>query len=189
MIRSRMGRVACGVAVTAVIAASGCAELAGEPRPVSSLGAAPESTSRPATASIGDLDLCTLLTPADLPVQPGPDGRTEHEPEWEGERCASSVQLANPFDLMISGVQRHHIAFEDYTPIDGATGEYVDIDGRQAWVGRASSDVKACGAVFGAADGTLVVTLTDETQRGVDACQTVRQLASTVISRTPPPTG
>lgn len=189
-----MRRLANGVGLVAIVVAAGtliiaCVRQTGEPRPAttSNQPSTPSDALTTTAQSIGDLDMCELLKPADLPVQPGPDGRVEQESVWDGERCLNSVQLANVFDLLVAGVQRERVPFDGYEPLSGSAGDFTEIGGRRAWVGHVLSNPKACIATFGAADGTLTVTLTDETQRGLDPCQTVTELARTVISRAPPP--
>lgn len=182
---------AAGTAVLG-LALAACTPVSGEARPQTSgrtsapatSTAAPTSTS---TVSIDDLDLCTLLAPEDLPVDPGPNGTTVHEYDPDFDGCVVGVQLANPLDLISVGVSRRDYPFDEFVAPDGPRGEFTGIGGREAWVGRATSDEAVCGAIFGAADGIVEVTIVDETRRGIDPCDTVAELAEIAIPRTPPP--
>lgn len=171
------------------LAAAACGEIAGEPRPVLASIDDGESPGGPAVASVDELDLCELLTPADFPVAAAPG----EEPlrEVTDSACVWTVSIDNAVGTFSAGVSARRIVFRDFVPPPGSpNGRAAEIDHRQAWIGNAfgPADVE-CAAVFGAADGTISVSTFDFTDRGIDACETVTGLAETVIARTPPPTG
>lgn len=191
ILASRPGAITTGIAVALLTgaAAVACSEQqSGTPLP------SPDSTGISQTAptattttgpSVDDLDLCALLTPDDLPIQPKPDDRVEQELIWDGDGCELTIQLSNPFDVLVAGVTRWDWPFQDFIP-PGDGGEFTTIAGRAAYVGPGLSAEGGCVAGFGAADGMLTVTLENEI---LDAapCETVVGLAEIVIARTPPP--
>lgn len=188
----RTAAVAAAFVIGSMIA--GCTEVSGTPRPDSSASSASQptdpATTSPATPehSIKDVELCSLIQLDDLPIEVGPDDHTERNVQRNGERCTLTVQRPNIFDIMIAGVRRLPVPFDELTgPPDWRKTELTEISGRPAWVGRNTSDETFCTANFGAADGVLAVTISDDIQRDVDPCETVVRLAEIVISRVPPP--
>ena len=135
--------------------------------------------------------MCGLLTPGDFPVQPGAGGTATQEPQYDGDLCSTSVQLKDILSVLVSTIERRIRPFSQFTPPSSSkNGKLTEISGRKAWVGNPFSDVdKGCVAVFAAADGYISLSVTDETGRGVDPCQTVVALAEKVASRTAAPRG
>lgn len=140
--------------------------------------------------SLNDLDMCELLTPADLPIQAGEGGKTKHELKDAGSACEVAVQMSDIFSIIVVKVSREPIKFSRYNPPAGSpNGKFTEIGNRKAWVGNpvASASDKHCFTAFGSADGYIALTITDETERGVDPCVTATGLAEKVIPRTPEP--
>lgn len=152
---------------------------------------APTSSSAANGKALKELDMCRLLTPGDMPVQPGASGTATQKPKYDGDLCSTTVQLADILSVLVSTIERHFQPFSQFVPPSSSkNGKMTEVAGRNAWVGNPFSDVdKGCVAVFGASDGYISLSVTDETNRGVDPCQTVTQLAEKVVSRTPAPRG
>jgi hypothetical protein len=166
----------------------------GSPMPRADLGSAPRggsATSAPNTGrSLNDLAMCELLTPADLPVHADQGGKTTHEPKDKGNACEVGVQMRDLFSIVIVKVSRYPVKFSEYIPPRSSpNGKYTQIGGRKAWVGNPLNTGldKYCFAAFGAADGYISLTITDETQRGIAPCDTDVGIAEKVAPRTPEP--
>ena len=172
------------------LAVVGCSREPGQPRPApggtTSQNAA--TTTGTTAQSVRDLDLCTLLTPEDFPVEAAP-GDTPVKTSDPLTGCGWTISVDNAGSTFSAGVAMRPVPFSKFVPPQSPNGRFTEIAGRKAWVGNALSDTDVgCGAIFGAADGLLSIDLTDKTGRGIDPCQTVTELAEIVTSRTPSPT-
>ena len=178
------------------VTAAGCStEAAGHPRPASNTGADVTGTtepgpasSTPATAPLGDLDLCALLEPKDFPADLPPDDTPLKSADARG--CDWTVSYPYPGGPFSAGVGLIAAPFSRFVPPPRSpNGHHTEIAGRKAWLGNPLPDFEiGCAAAFGAGDSILTVTVTDRTLRGVDSCVTTTALAEIVISRTPRPT-
>jgi Protein of unknown function (DUF3558) len=178
------------LAVTGLVIVAACSHEPGQPRPAPSGTVSQNPTSSSTTVqSVRDLDLCTLLTPADFPV-PATPGDTPIKSSSPSAGCTWTISVDNAGSTFTAGVSARAVPFSQFVPPPGSpNGRSAEIVGRPAWLGNPLSDVdQGCSAAFGAADGILMTSVTDETDRGVDPCQTVAELAEIVASRTPTPT-
>lgn len=182
--------------VTAIVAVLAACTTSSGGTPIAKSGqTAPDIPSSTSTSggsqqrSLKELDMCKVLTSADMPVQPGNGGIAEQKPEFNGDLCSTIVQLKDIVSVLVASVERKPRPFSQFIPPSGSpNGRMTEIAGRKAWVGNPFSDVdRGCFAAFGAADGYISIAVTDDTKRGVDPCQTVIQLAEKVIGRTPAP--
>lgn len=199
MDRSRHSAPYLRVAVAALISltAMACSTESGQPRPelTTSTSEVTDTTGQTTTpsatvvvASVDELDLCALLEPDDFPVDAAPGD--EPLKLDDSDSCGWTISIDNAGGTFSAGVGARAVPFSRYVPPPGSpNGRYTDISSRATWLGNPLSDVEeSCTAVFGAVDGVLTVSVTDETGREMDPCATVTQLAEIVISRTPPPT-
>lgn len=184
------------LAITAIVAALAACTTSSGGTPIAKSGqTAPDlpSSTTPSGGgqqkSLKELDMCKVLTSADMPVQPGTGGIAEQKPELNGDVCSTIVQLKDIVSVLVATIERKPRPFSQFIPPSGSpNGRMTEIAGRKAWVGNPFSDVdRGCSSAFGAADGSISLTITDDTKRGVDPCQTVIQLAEKVIGRTPAP--
>ena len=180
--------IACIVILAAAMTAC-TSSTAGTPHDAAGSTVTTTNSGSPATTSpkaLDDIDMCGILSPTDLGLQ----GKAVHEPDRGGAGCTVSVQLQNAFDVLAVSTKRiSNTKFAQFKPPPGSpNGRMTEISGRQAWLGSATSSTdKYCSAAFGAADGIITLAVNDQTQRGVDPCQTATQIAEKMIARTPAP--